>query len=181
MAKGSNWERDVCKYLSKWIQGTEKPYCFWRGSGSGAVFTKNNLVGERFAGDIYHVRDEGKFLTDKIVLECKSGYPKTTLDNHLKYNKADNIKDFWNQVITDSNRVNKFPMLIYKKKGMPTPWLGIDCNLYKKLKKHFENIRFIHIKWEVDLPDIYFFEYKEFFNIITPDIIKKIRIKNNGQ
>jgi len=51
-------------------------------------------VGERFAGDIYHVREEGKFLTNKFVLECKNGYENVSLDKHLKYNKSDDLKLF---------------------------------------------------------------------------------------
>lgn len=177
MSSGSSWERDVCKYLSKWLQGSEKPYCFWRGSGSGGNFTKNNLVGERFAGDIYHIREEALPITKNLVFECKAGYPKTTLDNHLKYNKADNIKNFWEQVVTDAEKVNKYPVLVYKKKGMPTPWLGIETELYNKWKKYLEELRFIHLKWENGLPDTYFFEMHEFFEKITPDIVKKTRGK----
>lgn len=177
MAKGGQWERDVCKYLSFWLQGTEKPFQFWRGHGSGGNFTKNNLVGERFAGDIYHITEDAKRITDKLVFECKSGYPKTTLDNHLKYNKKDNILEFWEQVVHDAEKVNKYPMLIYKKKGMPTPWLGICPELYNKLKKYLENIRFLHLKWDNELPDTYFFSYKEFFELVTPDIIKRLKGK----
>jgi len=157
VAKGGNWERDVCKFLSKWIQGTEKPYIFWRGSGSGGTFTKNNLVGERFAGDIYHVREEGKFLVNRFVIEAKNGYPTTSLDLHLKYNKSDNLKRFWEQVTGDAEKVNKYSMLIYKKKGMSTPWLGISYDVHNKWKSYLENIRFVHLYWGEDLPDTYFF------------------------
>ena len=174
MAKGGEWERNVCKYLSKWINGTENPYVFWRGAGSGACFTKNNLVGDRFAGDIYPVRDEGRFLTDRFVLECKSGYKTATLDNHLKYNKKDFIREFWEQVVNDSIKTEKFPMLIFKKKGFPTPWLFISYDVYNKIKNNINSIRCVHIIYEKELPDMYGFEYKEFFSIVTPDVIKEI-------
>lgn len=175
MGKGGSWERDVCKSLSKWVNGTEKPYVFWRGAGSGSVFTKNNLVGERFAGDVYSVRDEGKFLTDIFSLECKSGYKDASFDKHLKYNKNDEIKDFWEQASTDAQLTNKEPMLIYKKKGFKNPWIGITENVYKKLKSYLKTERFIHLKWENELPDCYMFEKKRFFKLITPDIIKKLK------
>ena len=48
-AKGSAWERDLCKIFSKWINGTEKPYVFWRGRGSGAMFSIDNSLGDAFA------------------------------------------------------------------------------------------------------------------------------------
>ena len=174
MAKGGNWERDVCKHLSKWLQGTEKPYIFWRGRGSGGMFTiSEGEVGDTFSGDIYPVRQEGRFLTNIFSVECKEGYKEASLNKHLKYNKSDPIKSFWDQTVNDANKSNKSPMLIFKKKGYPTPWLGITYDIYNKLHKYLKDLRFIHLYW-VDLPDTYFFEYKEFFDIITPDIIKEI-------
>lgn len=174
MAKGGGWERDVCKFLSKWIQGEVKPYIFWRGHGSGGTFTKDFLVGERFAGDVYHVRDEGKFLTDRFVLECKDGYKNASFDKHLKYNKSDDIKNFWNQVVEDSRKTNKYPMLIYKKKGMPTPWVGITFEVFSLLKEKLKECRYIKLCWAGELPDTYFFEYKEFFGKIIPADIEGI-------
>ena len=174
---GSSWERDVAKYLTYWLTEQQEEYYFWRSPGSGSIATVTG-VNPDLHGDIIPLKENAdKVLCSKVVIECKSGYPKTTLDNHLKYNKSDNIRDFWDQVVTDSERVNKYPVLIYKKKGMPTPWLGINYELYSKLKKHIDSIRFVHIKWENGLPETYFFEYKEFFDIITPDIMKKVRIK----
>jgi hypothetical protein len=67
---------------------------YWRGRGSGATFTSDNLVGESFAGDVYPVREEGKFLTNIFVIECKTGYKDSSFDKHLKYNKSDPIKSF---------------------------------------------------------------------------------------
>ncbi|MFW6015003.1 MAG: hypothetical protein ACOCRK_01040 [bacterium] len=58
------------------------------------MFTKNENTGERFAGDIYSIREEGKFLTDLFVIECKSGYKEASIDKHLKYNNSDDIRDF---------------------------------------------------------------------------------------
>jgi hypothetical protein len=63
-------------------------------------------------------------------------------------------------------------MLIFKKKGLPTPWVGISFNIYKKLEEHLNFIRFIHLRWDIELSDCYLFEYKEFFKRISPDIIK---------
>lgn len=173
MAKGGGWERDVCKFLSKWIQGEEKPYLFWRGRGSGGTFTRSDLVGESFAGDVYPVREEGKFLTDRFIIECKDGYKNASFDKHLKYNKSDDIRDFWIQTCEPTEDIKKHPMLIYKKKGMPTPWLGIDFCVYSLLKPYLEGLRFVHLKWGEDLRDTYFFEYKEFFATISPSIVKK--------
>lgn len=180
MAKGGDWERNVCKFLSKWVQGTEKPYIFWRGRGSGSMFTVTEGIGESFSGDIYSVRDEGKFLTDKFSIECKSGYKDASFDKHFKYNKKDFVREFWIQTIQDAIKAEKMPMLVFKKHGMPTPWLGITPETYEMLKDDLAGIRYIRLYWAQDLPDTIFMEMKEFFECVKPnDIEEKCRSVKN--
>lgn len=171
-SKGSQWERDVCKFMSKWVTGQEKPYLFWRGHGSGAMFTNNANVGQAFSGDIYAVSEEGKFFTDLFSIECKNGYPKTSLDLHFKYNKSDDFKDFWTQTTNDAEKSSKFPLLIFKKKGLTVQWLCISQEVYSKFDKYLGNIRCIKIGW-VDLPDMYIFSMEEFFENVTCEIFKR--------
>ena len=171
-AKGGQWERDICKYLSKWINGSEKPYVFWRGRGSGAMFTNSNEIGESFSGDVYCVRPEGKFLLDKFSIECKNGYSGASLDKHLKNNKNDTLKDFWTQAVDDAVKSDKLPMLIFKKKGSPSPWVGISQISFNNYDKYLNDLKFIHLRWGKELMDCYLFEMKEFFKVITPVIVE---------
>lgn len=39
MAKGGSFEREISKYLTKWLTGTEKPYKYWRQDASGGLAT----------------------------------------------------------------------------------------------------------------------------------------------
>ncbi len=171
--KGGAFEREICKDLSRWIQGTEKPYIFWRGRGSGGTFTSCNLVGEAFAGDIYLVREEGKFLTDRFSIECKTGYKEASLDKHLKYNKSDPIYSFWCQCTEDAHKTDKLPLLIYQKKGMQPKWVGINTITKERLEKYLVGCRFMHLYWAEDLEDTWFYGYEDFFNSITPELIRK--------
>ena len=174
-SKGGEFERQICKYLSKWIQGTEKPYIFWRGRGSGAMFTLDEDTGKDFSGDIYVVRREGLFFSDKFSLECKNGYPGNSVDYHLKYNKSDGIKEFWEQCCNDANASNRSPMLIYRKKGIRPIFACIDDYMYGILKKRLDGLRFIHLSYpDTELPDMYMFGLDEFFEKITPDTIEGI-------
>lgn len=175
-SKGSAWERDVSKYLTFWLTGQSEEYYFWRSPQSGGI-ASISPVNKDLHGDIIPLKSEADILCSKFVIEAKNGYPKTSLDLHLKYNKKDNMQDFWKQVSDGSKSINKYPMLIYKKKGMPIPWLGICNEIYSKWKKHLSEKRFIHLKWENDLPDLYFFGLYEFFEVITPEIVKKTRSK----
>lgn len=175
MANGGNWERDVCKFISKWIQGTEQPYQVWRGRGSGGTFTRNDLVGESFAGDIYPVRDESKELLSIFSIECKAGYKTTSIDQHLKYNKSDFLRDFWIQTCNDAEKTDKHPMLIYKKKGFKTPWVGISSSSFKLLFDFLSELRYVSVKFEnsLNLPELYLFEMKEFFQNINYTDLKE--------
>ncbi|MCK5018861.1 MAG: hypothetical protein KAS32_17495, partial [Candidatus Peribacteraceae bacterium] len=175
-SKGGTFERDVCKFLSKWIQGTPKPYIFWRGRGSGGVFTQDITAGEDFAGDIYLVRPEGKFFTDVFSVEAKNGYPKASMDLHLKYNKSDPIRDFWKQCTTDATLTKRHPMLIYKKLGIKPTFVGIDGWTYTLLKGVLSGLRFTHLHYGDELPDLHLFSMDEFFNVVTPKVVERIEI-----
>lgn len=179
MAKGSDWERSVCKFLSKWVQGTEKPYIFWRSGGSGSVFTTSEgKAGDQFAGDIYAVRPEGEVLTKKFSIECKNGYQEASFDKHFKYNKSDPFKKFWIQTTEDAKKSSKHPLLIYRKKGMPTPWVCINIDVYEMIKEWLYDVRRIHICWR-SLPETVIFEMKEFFERIKPEVIEEdINVKS---
>jgi hypothetical protein len=172
-SKGSAFERDICKYLSNWINGSEKPYVFWRGRGSGAMFTVSNSIGEAFSGDIYCVRPEGKFLTDKFSIELKNGYPATSLDKFFKENKSDPFESAWAQCVNDATIANKYPMLIFKKKGLGAIWLCISKDTYNSLNKYFKDIRYLYLNFNNnDLLNLYMFEMNKFFEVITKDIIE---------
>jgi len=173
-AKGGQFERQICKYLSKWIQGTEKPYIFWRGRGSGGVFTQDISAGEDFAGDIYLVRPNGKFLSDRFSIECKNGYPSASIDYHLKYNKSDPLLAFWEQCTNDAMLTNRFPMLIYKKKGIKPTFVGINNVLFNYLEHHLKPLRFVNLYYGEHIQEVFLFGMDEFFDMVTPDIIKEL-------
>lgn len=171
-SKGGTFERDICKYLSKWIQGTEKPYIFWRGRGSGGVFTQDMTAGEDFAGDIYLVRPEGKFLSDRFSVECKNGYPKASVDYHLKYNKSDPIRDFWRQCTQDAELTNRRPMLIFKKLNIKPIFVGIDQRTFDDLGVLLNGMRYTHLNYAGVEPDLYMFGMSEFFEYISPETLE---------
>lgn len=137
------------------------------------MFTNNEEIGESFSGDIYCVRPEGKFLTNNYSIECKNGYADASLDKHLKSNKNDTLKDFWTQAVNDANKCTKLPMLIFKKKGSPTPWIGVSHTTYLKYINTLGNLKCVHLRWDIELSDCYLFDMKEFFNVITPKLLQE--------
>ena len=172
--KGGQWERDISRYFTKWLTGQDKELYFWRSPSSGGIFTRSP-ENTTISGDIIAIKPEADVLCSKFSLELKTGYKGASLDKHLKYNKSDPLKDFWIQAVDDAIQADKLPLLIYKKLGLKTPWLGIERVFNQYISKYVKDLRFVHLRWESDYPDVYFYEFYEFFNIITPEIIKNIK------
>ena len=77
MAKGSNFERDICRKLSRWWTGGKRPDVFWRTAGSGARATvrmKKNECTALSAGDIGCIDPVGAKLIQSCLIEIKRGY-----------------------------------------------------------------------------------------------------------
>lgn len=171
--KGSSWEREIAKTLTKWLTGSEKPYVWWRMPGSGAIATISE-ENKELSGDIMPLRPEGAFLTDRYSIEAKTGYPNSNFHKHLKGVKNDEIRLFWEQCVGDAVRADKRPMLIYKKKQYNS-LIGIST-LEGVMKQKLQNLPCLTMDWGNynDLPICHFYDMEEFLNTITPEDIKTL-------
>lgn len=181
MAKGGDFEREVSKHLTKWLSGKVKPYLFWRMPGSGGLATihEENID---LSGDIRSLTEEAEFFTSIFSVEIKNGYPKTSFWQHFKKLKKFNIEVFWNQCVEDSKKGNKRPMLIYRKKSQK-PLIGIDSNTDNKINEINEKLcklPKLSMTFTSSLPTLVFYDFNDFFNIISPDVIKKLGKNING-
>lgn len=178
MGKGPDFERVVAKYLTKWASGKEKPYWYWRLLGSGSVATVSE-ENKELSGDLHALKPEACFLTDRFSIECKTGYPKTKFHQHFKGIKTFKIEEFWEQTVRDANRSMKFPLMIFRRKGMK-PIVGIDLVMFyrvgESLLKGVPYIMLGNFK-NKDLSPLYFYDMNIFFERITPDDIKKIELR----
>ena len=71
--KGGDFERKVCRLLTKWITGKEKPEIFWRTPSSGAKATQDHRASHEsdHHGDIMAIDEKGFWFTDYFLIECK--------------------------------------------------------------------------------------------------------------
>ena len=77
MAKGSSYERDVCKQLSLWFSCGTRDDLFWRSSNSGGRATMRAKRGKRTMqghGDIAATDPMGAPLLELLTIELKRGY-----------------------------------------------------------------------------------------------------------
>lgn len=68
--KGTSFELDVAKRLSRWYDPHSKIDYFWRTHGSGAVATIRKTC-DSIEGDIMPIREEVMNLFDYVIFECK--------------------------------------------------------------------------------------------------------------
>ena len=73
-AKGSEFERQVCKTLSLWISDGERDDIFWRSAMSGGRATlaiKKGSISTAHAGDITPTHSLGFEFLEQFMVECK--------------------------------------------------------------------------------------------------------------
>lgn len=164
MAKGGDFEREIAKFLTKWATGQDKTKYFWRTPGSGAMATISE-ANKNLSGDIHALRPEVCWFTDNWSIECKKGYPSTSIDKILKENKSEDLIQFWKQCCNDAKNANKKPLLIFRKKGFK-PWVGIlpEHIIISDKLKNLTRIK-LHLK---NCEDILIFDMENFFNTVTP-------------
>lgn len=86
MAKGSSFERDICKTFSRWWTKGEREDVFWRTAGSGAratVRTKQGKTTSNSYGDMMALDPIGQPFIGKVVVEMKRGYNKASLQDFI--------------------------------------------------------------------------------------------------
>src|SRR5262245_34921481 len=75
-SKGANWEREVCRLLSRWMTDGKDEGVFWRSSMSGGRATVHRRRGSRAAdaacGDICALKPVGHRLLRHFFIECKA-------------------------------------------------------------------------------------------------------------
>ncbi len=175
MGKGGDFEREVSKSFTVWLTGTERPYKYWRMPGSGGLATIHEDCAD-LSGDIRALSGDAEFLTDAFSIECKTGYPKTSFWQHFKHLKTFCIKKFWQQCVDDAYKPRKRPMLIYRKKGKQVI-IGLSLVDKNHLEKYSDGLRtlpYVSMRFKLDeLPEIIFFDFKEFLEVVTPEHIKE--------
>lgn len=118
-AKGSAFERKVCKLLSLWVSRGRRTDLFWRTSASGARATvaRRRGVVVRQGGDICAVAPRGHTLTDTWYLECKH-YKRIDLAQFI-FTGEGKLASWWTKCKREARDHGKAPMLIAKQNFMP--------------------------------------------------------------
>lgn len=114
-AKGSEFERRVCKSLSLWVSHNAKEDLFWRSAMSGGRATVGRRKGKDFgkhAGDISATAPEGHKLTDHFFIECK--FVKDLRLGNFMMHQPSVIRNYWDVAFKQAEEHGRAPMLIAK-------------------------------------------------------------------
>ena len=130
-AKGAEFERQVCKSLSKWISGVRRDDLLWRSAMSGGRATLGLKEGVRRlaqSGDISAIGLEAHQLISVYSIECK--FVKDLNIQGLVYGTKSGLIDHWGQACCEASSVGKLPMLVAKQNHKP-PIVGLSRASYR--------------------------------------------------
>jgi hypothetical protein len=120
-AKGSAFEREICKALSLYVTQGEMDDVFWRSAMSGGRATvsaaKSKLL-SHVSGDLCATHPRGYGFIEKYYVECK--YYKDLQYKTLVTSNVGLIAHFWEVAQMEAIANNKEPVLILKQNQMPT-------------------------------------------------------------
>ena len=127
MSKGGGYEIKICRKLTEWVTGKQKPEIFWRSGGSGAQATAAYKRGDpsHMGGDIMAVDKDGVFFTLLFSVEAKNRKSFSLNLSHLiKGTKAgdkhtSSAFSWWEKTVVDAERWDKTPLFIFKSNFTP--------------------------------------------------------------
>ena len=141
MAKGSSFEREICKLLSDWWSYGKRDDIFWRTAGSGAMAktrSKSNKKTFGQYGDIQATDPIGQKLIDMVSIEIKRGYSKNTFADVV--DKMDNAAEqqfekFVIQAETDAVNANTHSWFLIVKRDRRQTMVFMPFEFSRELKK----------------------------------------------
>lgn len=162
-AKGSAFEREICKALSLWVTGGKHEDVFWRSAMSGGRSTVAHAKGKRLAaqaGDISCIHPAGEVFASRFMCECKA-YADLNYAGLLS--GKGHLAEFWEVAKIEAERYNKLPFLIAKQNRQPTT---ICLSLLGVMVLNTD----LHIKAVLTVPplDMFIFNADRFLENVVP-------------
>lgn len=138
--KGTSWEREFGKELSKWWSGGKDPNVFTNRSGSGG--RKRDKQGDSgHSGDIYADKIEGLPFTERYSMELKFyGDLSPCLWALFSRESTKQLDEFWEQAVTAAEPYNRFVLLVLRANGRKPLIVTDDIRLTELLNGFFRMV-----------------------------------------
>ena len=175
--KGSTFEREICRILTRWINhGKNKPELFWRTPSSGGKATQDMKKGavSKMGGDIMAIDEKGKWFTDNFYIECKF-YKDFEFERMLEGRGL--ILHWWYITEEKAKKPQKWPLLIFKRNYFPI-YVMYSRDLEYKLQnimgvnKGYWSFRLRRRTSFIGSYSVYIVRLKDFLEFIDPDALQ---------
>lgn len=134
-AKGNAYEIKICRRLSKWVIGKERPLLYWKVGSSGAQATLTRDAHSKLLGDMVCIDRRGAFLTETVVIELKDVKTTNILD-FISEKRSDNIRVWWEKVQKQAKDGGRIPWLIYHRSNTRLDYLVCSGEDLCKLEQY---------------------------------------------
>jgi hypothetical protein len=135
--KGSSWEREIGRELSKWWSNNTNKNIFVRSINSGGWGTMHRSEGvTAHSGDIESVDGVGKPFTNKIMVEAKWYKEENSVLFEVLLNQRSQVLEWWAKCEKEATDVFKVPMLVVKF-NYRVPFIVIPNYFYSEVYKVF--------------------------------------------
>jgi hypothetical protein len=185
VGKGDGFEREICRFLSKWWTDGKHDDVFWRNRVRATAKTPH---AERQLGDITAVHTVGISLIETLNIELKTGYSKTRSGTRTKNipwdlldiidGKPDGRKillEFWEQCMSDAVMSGRIPMLICKR-DYHQPIVCIEYSFYQQLADFLGYFSSTYIQLLAH-PRMCIFRCDDFFqNYFRPEVVQLLKL-----
>jgi hypothetical protein len=141
-AKGSAFERLICKQLSMWWTGGVRDDVFWRSSNSGGRAKVRGRQGRQTFGqygDVQATDPIGQQLIDFCTIEIKRGYKHHAICDLLDKpaHAAKQQCEAWlEQANTDHEAAGSIGYMLITQRDRKAPLVTISYTCYCMLKRH---------------------------------------------
>lgn len=190
MAKGSDFEREICKDLSRWWTCSDRDDVFWRTAMSGGRATVRARQGKTTAGsygDITAIDPIGAPFLKAFALELKRGYNRDTLHDIVDCSptaKQPTIVKWIEQAHASRKLSKSFHWMIIHRRDRRQPMVYMPkaamMYLLKQANQHMTNGMGIvampsHVKYEHKKKrHIGFMLLEDFFTTISPKHVREL-------
>ena len=177
-AKGSSFEREICKQLSYWWSDGERDDIFWRTSGSGARATirrKVNIRTKYEYGDVAFTDPVGQPLIDTFLIELKRGYTGgiSILDLlDKKVGKDALLLEWWKKAEEERKFASRKYSVIIFRRNKREACILMERSLADILESECGNDSMLYITVNLKTEDMFdIFLLSDFLNWVSPSTI----------
>jgi hypothetical protein len=196
MAKGGNYEREICHSLSKWWTGNENDSVFWRTANSGGRATVRGRKGKKTSGhcgDICATDQSAEPFMKLVTIEVKRGYNKDNVFNFIDQKRGKKATDFEQWILqakSASERAGSMHWMVIARRNQKVAMVYFPTALFDLLEDHFEIVPRPLIEVRVWIRDgkkdkrfnFVGMKLEDFLDNVSPkDIRKIVRSTGNGR